>query len=72
VAQIPWDREAYFRLGAQTWKDLINQHYPEGAWLCLRKDVFDRLSAYKSRQGLTNWEQAVEKLLAAENEVAAP
>ena len=64
VAQVPWDREAYFRLPAATWKALMDVYYPRGAWLCLRKDVFDRLSEYKSRHCLPTWEQAVEQLLA--------
>jgi hypothetical protein len=50
----------------------MDLHYPHGAWLCLRKDVFDRLSAYKSRRGLATWEQVMESLLAAEKEWAAP
>jgi hypothetical protein len=70
VAQVPWDKEAYFRLPAETWKSLMNLHYPSGAWLCLRKDVFDRLGVYKSRRGLASWEQAVETLLEAQPEAA--
>jgi hypothetical protein len=64
VAPVPWEKEAYFRLPAATWKALMDLYYPEGAWLCLRKDVFDRLSEYKSRRGLPTWEQALEALLA--------
>ena len=48
-----------------TWQGLMDHYYPNSAWLCLRKDVFDRLSRYKSRQGLPTWEQALERLLAA-------
>jgi hypothetical protein len=68
VAQIPWDREAAFRLPADVWRSLMDAHYPEGAWLCLRKDVFDRLSLYKARRGIPTWEQALERLLAAAEE----
>jgi hypothetical protein len=66
VAPVPWDKEAYFRLPAATWKALMDLYYPNSAWLCLRKDVFDRLGAYRSRRGLPTWEQAVEALLSAE------
>ena len=58
VAQIPWDREATFRLPVQVWKEMMDHYYPNSAWLCLRKDVFDRLQQYKSKQGLPTWEQA--------------
>lgn len=63
VAQIPWDREAAFRLPVRVWKEMMEQYYPNTAWLCLRKDVFDRLYEYKSRRGLPTWEQALEGLL---------
>ena len=70
VAQIPWDREAAFRLPAETWRALMELYYPNSAWLCLRKDVFDRLSRYRSGRGLASWEQALESLLPAEEGVA--
>jgi len=63
VAQIPWDREATFRLPVRVWKEMMELHYPNSAWLCLRRDVFDRLYQYKSGHGLPTWEQALESLL---------
>ncbi len=65
VAQISWEKEASFRLSAATWRELMDRHYPNSAWLCLRQDVFNRLSRYKSRRGLPTWEQALEELLTA-------
>jgi hypothetical protein len=64
VAQVPWDKEAYFRLSAATWRDLMDYYYPNSAWLSLHRDVFDRLYRYKSSRGLPTWEQAVAALLA--------
>jgi Family of unknown function (DUF6084) len=66
VAQIPWDREAAFRLPVSVWKEMMELYYPNSAWLCLRKDVFDRLYEYKSRHGVPTWEQALERLLGAQ------
>jgi hypothetical protein len=63
VAQIPWDREASFRLPVRVWKEMMELYYPNSAWLCLRRDVFDRLYQYKNRLGLPTWEQALENLL---------
>lgn len=63
VGQIGWDKEAYFRLPAATWQDLMDLYYPNSAWMGLRKDVFDRLNEYRSRNGLATWEQAFERLL---------
>jgi hypothetical protein len=66
VAQVPWDREANFRLPVSTWKEMMEMHYPNVAWLCLRRDVFEQLYQYKVRHGLPTWEQAISKALAAE------
>ncbi len=72
VAQIPWDKEATFRLPATIWRKLMDFYYPNSAWLCLRKDVWDHLSRYRSRQGLATDEQALERLLAAAEETVMP
>jgi hypothetical protein len=63
VAQIPWDREASFRLPVRTWKELMDLWYPDTAWLCLRRETFERLYEFKARHGSPSWEQAVERLL---------
>ncbi len=72
VAQIPWEKEATFRLPAATWRRLMDLYYPNSAWLGLRKDVFDRLARYKSRRRLATWEQALEALLAAADSSPSP
>jgi len=66
VAPISWDKEAKFSLSAKVWRDMMDYHYPGSAWLCLRRDVFDRLHEYKVRHGLPTWEQALENILSAE------
>jgi hypothetical protein len=63
VQQISWDKECAYRMPAKVWADLMNHHYPNSAWLSLRRDVFDRLSAFKRGRGLLTWEQALELLL---------
>jgi hypothetical protein len=72
VAQIGWDREATFRLPAKTWHALMEAYYPNSAWLCLRKDIFDQLNQYRSRQGLPTWEHTLERLLSAAEEAVKP
>jgi hypothetical protein len=72
VGQISWEKEANFRLPIAVWKKMMDIYYPNSAWLCLRKDVFDRLYQYKSQGALATWEQALEELLAAAEEGAAP
>jgi uncharacterized protein DUF6084 len=66
VAPISWDKEARYRLPIQVWRDMMDVYYPGSAWLCLRRDVFERLYDYKVRNGIPTWEEALETMLAAE------
>jgi len=66
VAPVPWDKEATFRLPARTWHELMDHYYPNGAWLRLRLDTFERLSEFKRRNGIPTWEEALERLLPLE------
>lgn len=63
VASIAWDREAEFRLPVAVWREMMDQFFPGAAWLRLGKESFDRLYAYKARQALPSWEDAVDSLL---------
>ncbi len=63
VEQIPWDREAKYRLPVRVWKEMMDIYYPNSAWLCLRRDVFERLNQYKMRHGIPTWEQTLETLI---------
>jgi hypothetical protein len=63
VEQIPWDREAQYRLSVGVWREMMEHYYPNSAWLRLRRDIFDRLHQYKMRRGIPTWEQAFESLL---------
>jgi hypothetical protein len=65
VAPISWDKEAKYRLPVKVWKDLMDQYYPNSAWLALRKDTFGKLYQYKVREGIPTWEEAVERALNA-------
>jgi len=63
ASQISWEKEARYRLPVQVWKQMMDIYYPNSAWLCLRRDVFDRLYRYKVRRGIPTWEQALESML---------
>jgi hypothetical protein len=72
AGQIPWEKEAFFRLPVATWRGLMDLYYPNSAWLCLRHDTFELLRRYKSHQGLPTWEQAIEQLLATAEPAMIP
>ena len=48
VAPVPWDKEATFRLPVRTWHALMDHYYPNGAWLRLRLDTFERLGGVQA------------------------
>ncbi len=64
IAPIAWDKEASFRLPVQVWQRMMDHYYFNVGWLCLRKDLFERLYRYKSSIASPTWEQALESLLA--------
>lgn len=66
VAPISWDQEAKFRLPVQVWREMMLTYYPNGAWLHVRRDVFNRLYRYKMQRGIPTWEQALESILPLE------
>jgi hypothetical protein len=71
IDQIGWDREARFRLPSKVWSDMMDHYYPNSAWLRLRRDAFERLYAYKRRNGMATWEEAIESLLPLGKEAAS-
>jgi len=63
VERLSWEKEAAYRLPVRVWQEMMDHYFPNSAWLRLRKDTFDRLYAYRTRQRLTTWEDALERLL---------
>lgn len=66
AARISWEQDAEYRLPVAVWKATMEQHFPGTAWLRLGKASFDRLSAYKSRNALASWDDALDALLPPE------
>jgi hypothetical protein len=69
VAPISWEKEARFKLPVKVWRGMMDTYYPNTAWLCLRRDIFERLYQYKVRRGIPTWEQALESALPIEESV---
>ena len=68
VSPISWTCEARYRLPVRVWREMMELYYPNSAWLCLRRDVFERLYDYKVRHAITTWEKMFESFLANERE----
>jgi hypothetical protein len=64
VQQVPWSKEASYRLPVAVWREAIDAHFPNSAWIKVSTATFDELLRYKTRAALPTWEAAVLKLLA--------
>jgi hypothetical protein len=63
VEPVPWEKEAPYRLPVQVWRELMDQYFPGGAWIRLRRESFDALHLFKAKRALPTWDDAVESLL---------
>jgi len=68
VERVPWNKEAQYRLRVSTWREMMDLHFPDSAWIRVRRDTFDALQRYKSRQAMTSWEEVLESLLVVHGE----
>jgi hypothetical protein len=72
VGQVPWNREANYRIPAVLWRQMMDAYYPNSAWLRLERSVFDRLYAYKVRHGIPTWEQVLDTLVSSKEDDEVP
>jgi hypothetical protein len=63
MQRISWEKECPYSLPVATWRGLMDRFYPNSAWLTLQRDVFERLYRYRREQGLTGWDETIERLL---------
>ena len=69
VTQVPWDKEANYRMPVQVWRSMMDRHFPGSQWLRLSRDTVDALAAYKGARGFTTLEETVTSLLAEVGQV---
>jgi hypothetical protein len=62
TTRLSWESEAAYALPVRVWKETMERHFRGTAWVRLSKESFDRLSAYKSRNALATWDDALEAL----------
>jgi uncharacterized protein DUF6084 len=67
IQQISWEKEAEWRMPVVAWREMMDRHYPNIAFMWLERGVFDRLYKFKRQCGFATWEQAMERLLARAN-----
>jgi hypothetical protein len=63
VTQVPWSKEATYRLPVSLWREAIDAHFPNSAWIRLGLLTFDDLLTFKTAKGLATWEATILTLL---------
>ena len=63
VELVPWSAEASYRMPVSVWKELVDAHFPNSAWLRCSRETLDALSAYKAQNALPTWDATLTALL---------
>lgn len=63
VQQVPWSKEAAYRLPVAVWREMIDVHFPNSAWITLSRQTLDALQQFKNGQALPSWDATVVALL---------
>jgi hypothetical protein len=64
IQQVPWDKEAGFRMPAAVWRELMDAYFPGCGWIRLRRESLDALQRFKAERALITWDDAIEALIA--------
>jgi hypothetical protein len=62
--QVPWSKEASYRLPVSLWREAIDMHFPNSAWIRMSLQTLDELQRFKTRQALPTWDATLAALLA--------
>jgi hypothetical protein len=61
--QVPWSKEAAYRLPVSLWREAIDVHFPDSAWIRMSLPTLDELQRFKSREALPTWDATITALL---------
>ena len=63
--QVPWSKEAAYRLPISIWREAVDAHFPNSAWIKMSRQTLDELQRFKTRTALPTWDATIQALLAA-------
>jgi len=63
VQQVPWSKESSFGLPVTVWRETVDLHFPNSAWLRVQRETLDALQRFKSRNALPSWDSTLTALL---------
>ena len=64
VQQVPWSKETTFQLPVSLWREAVDAHFPDAAWITMNRHTLDELIRFKTRHALPTWDATVAALLA--------
>jgi hypothetical protein len=68
--QVPWSKEAPYRLPVSLWREAIDMHFPNSAWIRMSLATLGELRRFKTRQALPTWDATLAALLAGADDGA--
>ena len=63
VEQVPWDREASYRMPVAVWRGVMDSYFPGCGWIRLPRESLDALGRYRARHAMASWEETIAALL---------
>lgn len=63
MMMLPWDLSVRHDLPVETWRTMIDRHYPEGTWIRLEEETLDRLRRLKTAGGLATYDRVVASMI---------
>ncbi len=68
IQQVPWSKEAHYRLPLTVWQEAIDVHFPDSGWIKISRSTLDELLEFKSRAALPTWDATMAALLSLAGE----
>ena len=62
--QVPWSKEASYRMPVSIWREAIDAHFPNSAWIKMTRQTLDELQQFKTGKALPTWDATIRALLA--------
>ena len=63
VQQVPWDREAVYRMPLAVWREVMDAYFPGAAWIRVRRETLAALQRFRAKNGSASWDEAIEMML---------
>jgi Family of unknown function (DUF6084) len=70
VQLVPWSKEASCRIPVNVWREAIDVHFPNSAWIKMSTQTLDELQRFKNRRAIPTWDATLRALLAEANDPA--